>query len=94
MICVHAICEVKPQCLEEFLKVAAELVEASRKDAGNISYHLAKEVGESAIYVFVEQWKDDDALDLHIAQPHFTQAVGKFGSLLASPLSVHKLETV
>ena len=94
MICVCAICDVKPECIEEFFKVSAELVEGWRKEEGNIIYHLGREIGKAHIYPFLEQWKDDDALDLHITLPHFTQAVSKFGSLLVAPLDIHKLETL
>lgn len=94
MICVYAICHVKPECAKEFLSVASVLVEETRKEEGNISYHLGKEIGEENVYTFVEQWKDDDALDLHTTLPHFTGAVAKFGDLLSAPLDVHKLKTV
>lgn len=94
MICVYAVCHVKPECVEEFLKVTAVLVEETRKEEGNISYLLAREIGEENVFTFIEQWKDDDTLDLHVKLPHFTQAVSKFGSLLASPIDIHKLKTV
>ena len=38
MIGVYAGVLVKPEHVEEFLASASALVEASRKDAGNISY--------------------------------------------------------
>jgi len=94
MICVYAICHVKPECIQEFLKVAAELVDETRKEKDNMSYHLGQEIGVENVFTFIEQWKDDAALDLHVTLSHFTQAVGKFGNLLTAPLDIHKSETV
>ena len=47
MIGVYAGVSVKPEHVEEFLASTPALVEASRKDAGNISYDFGPAAGET-----------------------------------------------
>ena len=47
MIGVYAGVSVKPEHVEEFLASTPALVEASRKDAGNISYDFGPATGET-----------------------------------------------
>ena len=40
MITIIAIFELKPECVETFKGLAAECIEASRKEEGNVSYNF------------------------------------------------------
>lgn len=55
-------------------KVEAELervVAPSRQDEGCQLYTLVRESGSSARFVMVEQWRDREALDAHLASDHY-----------------------
>lgn len=92
MICIYAIAKVKSGCRDPFLQAAESLINHSRAEAGNISYHLAKEAENR--YVFMELWRDEEACAVHGASAHFTEAVKKMEYLLEEPLDIHKLEGI
>lgn len=62
---------------EEFLGYAQELVTETRKEEGNISYHLHKDRTDENHFTFIEEWKDEDAIKSHNASVHFTNLVPK-----------------
>ena len=83
MITIVALFETKPECAEEFKKLAEPCIEASRKEEGNVSYgfYSGKEDGNK--YVFIEVWKNEDAILTHNASEHFQRFAGAFMPLLA-----------
>ncbi len=94
MICVYANASVKAGCEDAFLKVAETLIRHSRGEAGNVSYHLCKDPSEPLKYVFMESWMDEEALDLHMAMPHFIEAGKNLEPLLNGGLDIHKLNAI
>ncbi|MNV82949.1 putative monooxygenase YcnE [compost metagenome] len=54
----------------EILSLAGPLIEATRREAGCISYELYQKPAEPDALVFVETWKDKAAVDAHFAEPH------------------------
>jgi len=59
----------------EFLVLVKELVEESRKEEGNITYGLWQDRSDPDILTFVEDWKDQAAIDAHNATEHFKRIV-------------------
>lgn len=92
MICIYAIAAVKSGCTEAFLKTADSLINHSRAESGNIKYHLAKESDHT--YVFMEFWRDEQAVAEHMAAPHFIEAGKKLEGVLEKALEIHKLEGI
>lgn len=62
---------VKPEYREELLQVFKPLVEASRKEAGNLFYDLHEALDNPNKLVFIEHWKSQAAIDEHNASVHF-----------------------
>ena len=85
MITIIAMFETKPECAEAFRALAFPCVEASRKEAGNISYGLYTGKEDTNKFFFVEVWKDEDAIASHNASAHFQAFAGAFMPLLAKP---------
>lgn len=71
--------------VEEFKAVAAELVEKSQMEEGNVYYSLNVSVDNPNLLVFLECWKDQEAIDIHNATEHFTRIVPQMGALCAQP---------
>lgn len=63
---------VPAENVQTFKELAAELVERSRQEPGNVFYSL-NEGKEPGMLVFVECWKDKDAIRAHNAMEHFTR---------------------
>ena len=85
MITIIAMFELKPECVDTFKGLAAECIEASRKEEGNVSYNFYAGKEDKNKYFFVEVWKDDDAIASHNASAHFQKFAGAFGPMLAKP---------
>lgn len=75
MIKIVAKSEVKMECRQEFLTAAAELVDKSRREEGNISYHLYEDMDDSCVLAFIEEWKDDAAIEKHGSSEHFQRII-------------------
>jgi quinol monooxygenase YgiN len=66
---------------EEFLKICAELVEKSRAEEGNVFYSINRSKENDRLFAFIECWKDQAAIEIHNATPHFTTLVPQIGPL-------------
>lgn len=68
---IVALLTVKPEYRDELAAGFANLVRASRAEAGNNSYDLHQEIGNPNKFVFIESWKSQAAVDEHNASAHF-----------------------
>lgn len=75
MIKIVARSEVKKECRQEFLTAATELVDKSRQEEGNISYHLYEDIDDPSVLAFIEEWKDDAAVETHGSSEHFQRII-------------------
>ncbi|HTY97723.1 MAG TPA: putative quinol monooxygenase [Solirubrobacteraceae bacterium] len=70
----------------QMLEVAHKVATASREEEGCVDYRVFEDTEQPNNFVFVEEWKDEDALQQHFATPHiaeFMQAV--MGTIVAPP---------
>lgn len=81
MIKIIAKILVKDDAIEQFQKEAGELIEKSRAEEGNVSYTLNQNVDDPCEHVFMEIWKDDEAIQKHNASEHFTGIFPKLAAL-------------
>jgi quinol monooxygenase YgiN len=81
MIKIVAKLPVKPEYIDAFKETAAPLIEASRAEEGNVFYTLNVSKSDPNCLTFIECWKDQAAIDLHNATPHFTGIFPKLMSL-------------
>ncbi len=88
MITIVARCSVKPDKTDDFMKMVLDLVDASRSEAGNVSYDLYADLADPAKFTFIEVWKDKAAIDSHNQTPHFRGFGERAGPLLAGPLDI------
>ena len=61
---------------EELVALLQEVQEASRADHGCLNYGYYSEVADSLTFIAVEEWRDQEALDAHLRQPHVARLVG------------------
>lgn len=88
MIQIVAKARLKPGCKQEFIRLAGPLVEGSRAEAGNVSYHLHESLEDADTVAFIEVWKDQAAIDFHNQTPHFTTICPQFDALCDGPMDV------
>ena len=79
MITIVAKKLIKQEKIEEFKSLAKELIDESRKENGNVSYNLYQDVNNSKVLTFIEEWENQDAINIHNNSKHFTSIVPKLG---------------
>jgi quinol monooxygenase YgiN len=70
--------------------VLLDLIEPTRQEAGAIKYELLQNQADSTEFTFVEEWASDEALNVHLASPHFQVAAAKLDGLVAAPPDIRR----
>lgn len=82
---IVAVLIIKDAYKEELADVLKTVINASRKEAGCISYDLYQDIKNPLKFTFIETWKNQQAIDEHNATDHFKTFVsaieGKIESL-------------
>lgn len=66
----------------------------TRQEPGNLDYALFQLRDAPDTFYMRESWRDQEALDAHIALPHFQDFIAQIDSLLAGPLRLDYLTPV
>lgn len=88
MIVIYASCVVSGQNRAPFLELAKKLVEETRKEPGNLSYQLIQSREAKNIYAFMEQWPDQEALNVHMESDHFKKLIAEIEKVVEGPLKI------
>jgi quinol monooxygenase YgiN len=88
MIIIHAGLSILKEKEEEFLNEVKTLIEASRKENGNIQYDLMKDTEKESKYMMVEVWENQEAVQSHNTSEHFAVFGQKAQSFMAAPTNV------
>ncbi|MEH6727472.1 MAG: putative quinol monooxygenase [Hyphomicrobiales bacterium] len=70
MIYLIATLEIKPGSLPDIMAAVTPCIEATRKEAGCVSYDLVHSLTDENTLMFIERWKDKAALDAHFQETH------------------------
>ncbi|EWS74390.1 antibiotic biosynthesis monooxygenase family protein (macronuclear) [Tetrahymena thermophila SB210] len=81
---IVALISIKQESREQLLPVFKTLIEETRKEEGNISYVLTNDVKDQNSFVFVEEWKSQEAINQHMASAHFVAFQGQIKDHLAA----------
>jgi quinol monooxygenase YgiN len=76
---------VKPEKTKDFIEAAKEIIEKSNKEAGCSFYQLYQDPYDNSKFVFVEEYKNQAAVDFHFATDHFKAFGPKIGDLVLGP---------
>jgi quinol monooxygenase YgiN len=63
-----------------------DLAEASRKEPGNVRFDVVQHTMRANHFTVVEVWRDQKALDAHVAAPHTRQYRDTLQPMTGSPL--------
>ena len=75
--------------LEDLLK---SLVEPTRREPGCINYDLHRDLEETGVFYFYENWRSDKDLERHFQTPHLASLQEIAPEVLAEPVELRKLE--
>lgn len=87
MIKIVAKSSVKNENKAKFIEAANELIQKSRKEEGCISYNLYESV-DGKYLTFIEEWKDEKAIESHNNSDHFKAIVPKLAELVDGSMDV------
>jgi quinol monooxygenase YgiN len=79
---------VKPDKAKAFTDAAKEIIEKSNKEAGCKSYQLYQDPYNNTKFVFVEEYKNQAAIDAHFASDYFKAFGPKISDLVTEPAKI------
>jgi quinol monooxygenase YgiN len=79
---------VKPDKVKAFTEAAKEIIEKSNKEPGCKSYQLYQDPYDNTKFVFVEEYKNQAAVDAHFASDYFKAFGPKISDLVAEPAKI------
>ena len=91
---VAAFLLAKPGQEAEVQRAAVACVSPTRAESGNQAYVLNRDTKDPSLFVFIEHWKSQQALDEHMNTPHFKTLAQAVEGKLAKPMAVHVLSPV
>ncbi len=68
---------IDPLAIDKVLPLYEALVIATRLEPGCIHYELCHDIKKPGHFIFIEEWRDESALDAHVASAHFQDLVPK-----------------
>ena len=66
----------KTGCRDTIVEISKELIETTLSEEGNIEYQLLQSTDDDTL-TFVEKWESPEALQKHMASPHFQSFGGE-----------------
>jgi quinol monooxygenase YgiN len=79
---------VKPEKVKDFTEAAKVMIENSNKEAGCKFYQLYQDPYDNSKFVFVEEYKNQAAVDEHFAAEYFKAFGPKITDLVAAPAQI------
>jgi quinol monooxygenase YgiN len=73
---------------DELIRIGTTVADASRQEEGCIAYRVHEAVDVPNEFVFVEEWRDDAALQAHFRTPHIATFMAAILSAIVSPPDV------
>lgn len=91
MITVIAEFDVKSECTEEFIRLAAECTRNTKKEAGNLAYKVYQGRADESKFTFIEEWANDVAIEKHNNMPHFSAFIDAIKPILNNEPSIKQI---
>jgi quinol monooxygenase YgiN len=85
MIVVTGRVHVPAEHRERFTAIATEMCASSREEPGCHGYRVYADLEQPDRYVFVEEWADEEAIQVHFAQPHTGSFMSALPELMGEP---------
>lgn len=79
---------VKPEKTKEFIAAAKEMIEKSNTESGCNFYQLYQDPYDNSKFVFVEEYKNQAAVDEHFAKDYFKAFGPKIADLVTGPAEI------
>jgi len=95
MIVITATLQAKSGKEDELIAVVKDLAEKVREnEPGTLEYTFHRSKKASSSFMFYEKYKDGEAVQAHMASPHFQEAGKKLADLLEGGLGLETYEVI
>jgi quinol monooxygenase YgiN len=81
----------RPSRGRELESLLSPLVEPTLMEDGCLAYLYCRDIADPDHFVFIEEWRDEVSLDVHLATDHVRRMLLQVDSLLASPIEGYRL---
>ncbi len=85
---------IKKEYIEHYHVLVKELVTASLAEEDCLAYTSNQSGKDPRVHCFIEDWKDQEAIDRHGAAEHFRRIVPQFSSLFDAEETVEFFHVV
>ena len=92
MLIVAGEIEIDPANRETAVAAALEMMEATRREPGCLSYTFSADLAHPGRFRIFEEWKSQAALDEHFASPHMAAFQARVAGLGVKGMKVQKYE--
>ncbi len=79
---------IKKDSFNVFKKYADELIQKSKNEPGCLVYHLLQDVFKEDEFVFIEEYKNGDALDAHFKSLYLNRFINDIQALQSKEMIV------
>jgi autoinducer 2-degrading protein len=86
--------EVKPDRVNDFLKLVTFNATESRKEPGNLRFDVVRSVDNPTLFRLYEVYRDEAAMGAHQATPHYAKWRVEIEALLVTPRLSEKFTSV
>jgi autoinducer 2-degrading protein len=86
--------EVKPERVDDFLKLVLFNASESRKESGNLRFDVVRSVDTPTRFGLYEVYRDDAAVRAHQATPHYAKWRAEVEALLVTPRVSEKFTSI
>lgn len=87
-ILVTGTLDFDPAKRDDVITAMLVMMEATQIEDGNISYTFSADLSDESRFYVVEQWQDEESIELHNASAHMVEFMSKMGDLGATGASV------
>lgn len=94
MITIVANFDVKSDCIDKFIRLAADCTRNTKKETGNLSYKVFQSRNDKTRFTFIEEWLNDVAIDKHNNAPHFKLFIDSIAPLINGDPSIEQIMSV
>jgi quinol monooxygenase YgiN len=92
MLVIAGVIRIDPARHEDAVRAAVEMQEATRAEAGCISYSFSADLAEAGLFRIFEEWESPEALGAHFRAPHMAKFQGAVGALGVREMKVQRYE--
>jgi (4S)-4-hydroxy-5-phosphonooxypentane-2,3-dione isomerase len=91
---VIVLLEVKPERVDDFVKLVSFNAAESRKEPGNLRFDVVRSVDNPTIYRLYEVYRDDAAIRAHQATAHYARWRAEIEALPVTPRLSEKFTSI